>query len=194
MSTKTLAREYKALSATERFGLTTAAAARGDEVEVVRLAAAASRSPVQVTDQFAYGMAFTEVAKDHWANRLHMAALFFRLLHLAEKRGPEQEKARAMARVAAHLLLANADGWGLFCRDAGLDPDGGTGAAEWEETVLQAEAEAKGMGVTDEKAAALAEQGFELAGAGDSGLKTRESVAELLRGRYLERLAHWQPR
>ena len=69
MGTKALARGYGVLTAAERFRLTTAAMARGDEVELVRLRAAARPVAAAVTDQFGYTVAFAEVARDNWATR-----------------------------------------------------------------------------------------------------------------------------
>lgn len=191
MDTKRLSRGYGLLSAAERFALATAAAARGDELELARLGAAARAVTATVTDQFAYAVAFTDVARGHWATRLHAAALFFRLRHLADTPGPHQAMSRTAARVAAYLLRTNAAGWQQFCDRAGLDPAAGDGGFEWEDTVLQAEAEAADMGVTDTEAASLAagdELGAEPIG---PGLKTPDGVADDLHQQYHDRLAQW---
>ncbi|MBN9522671.1 hypothetical protein J0H58_29805 [bacterium] len=68
MGTKALARGRGRMAA-ERFRLITAAMARGDEVELVRLRATARPVAAAVTDQFGYTVAFAEVARDNWATR-----------------------------------------------------------------------------------------------------------------------------
>lgn len=192
MATKAMARGYWALTAIERFRLATAAMARGDEVEIVRLRAAARPVAAEVTDQFGYTVAFVEVAKDHWAARLHAAALLFRMRHLADVSEPHAARMAAAARVAAHLLGVYADGWALFCRGAGLDPGAGDGLVEFEDTVRQAEEEAAAMGVTEAEAVAIAKGDHWHGDAPDEApLKTCESVAVELQQQYAERLARW---
>ncbi len=135
MDTKRLARGYGALSAAERFPLAVAAAVREDEVELTRLAAATRPVTWVVTDQTGYVTALAEVTTGHWADRLNVAAMFFRLRHLADTAGPHQEKSRAGALLAAYLLRAYADGWALFCRQAGLNPACGDADDGWGATV-----------------------------------------------------------
>ncbi len=191
MGTKALARGYGVLTAAERFRLTTSAMARGDEVELVRLRAAARPVAAAVTDQFGYTVAFAEVAKDHWATRLHAAALLFRMRHLADAPGPDAARMGAAARVAAHLLGVYVEAWAMFCRGAGLNPAAGDGLVEFEDTVRQAEDEAAAMDVTDAEVAAIATGNDWQADAPDEVLKTRESVAAELQQQYADRLAQW---
>jgi hypothetical protein len=188
VTSKTLARHYPLLDPAERFALMLAAAARGDEAEHARLAAAAPRVAVRVPHTYFRAMAFREVMDQHRMELLEAAALYFKAAHLAaEADGSIRDRLARTARLFGYLVRVNDAGWRRFCDRAGL-PDAALaphlpGAVALRQAIDEAEA----GGLMDEEAEAYAmaecPTGFRL--------KTTESVAADLRATFEARLAWW---
>ena len=112
MTTDRLAKHYSALSPDERFALALAAAARQDEVEVDRLAAAAERTTYRVPDVFPLFAALQMTASLARMKTLEVVAFFHVTMRLVEQRDDDTRSRSARGRMAevgrayGHLVLA----------------------------------------------------------------------------------------
>ncbi len=132
MNTKTLAGLYDRLTPAERYPLILAAMKRGDDIEVDRLSASASRVAFQLPDYegFAEGLRFLSLL--HMIEQLNLGLIFWRDIGLSQKckaspDGPEDlELAESLwenARMAGYRLCVDADALRLVCTELKVDPD-----------------------------------------------------------------------
>ena len=125
MNTKALSRNYQTLTPRERLPLIMAAAARGDEVELQRLAQSAPKESYRVPDYFGLAHSFRETLVLHFMELLEAAACFLECLALAEA-WIEDEQGERMHKTAlcfGYVFRAKREGWGRFCRELNLNPD-----------------------------------------------------------------------
>lgn len=122
-----LSKHYPELTPAERLALMLAAAARGDDVEHVRLAAAAPRVTVRVPDTFGRALALWELLQQQRMEVLSLAADYFHALGTAEAmnegNGLSDAGRRCLdgALLLGYLFRVRVAGWGEFCKRHGLD-------------------------------------------------------------------------
>jgi hypothetical protein len=188
VNTDKLARHYPTLSPAERLSLMLAAAARGDDQEHTRLVAAAPRLTYQIPHTFGRGLAFLITASNSRAERLELAALYFKASAVAEAAtGNVSARCRDAARLFGYLVQVHAEGWALFCERERLDP-------------VACEKGLPGEFVLEQSAAEAAEDGFRPEEALDyarrqnpqAGLKTAASVADGLQAVYRSWVERWE--
>lgn len=120
-----LAKHYPSLTPDERFSLTVGAAARGDEVEVGRVIAAAKREVLSVPDTFGRATAWIHVGQRHRAQVLELSAYLFATVALAVQPPTDNPpgKLRDVARMYGYLIKTRVAGWKRFCQCRGLVHD-----------------------------------------------------------------------
>jgi hypothetical protein len=144
MNASSLAKNYSALTAEERFKLIVKANDRGDEAEADQLVNASKRFTFSRWDFVPYSQSFLDLALLSYIEMLHECGLFFigceRLCDaetFASTEGDEKgeksewttvDRFRDMYLVQGFILKTKAAGWKLFCERLGFRP-----FAVWEE-------------------------------------------------------------
>lgn len=98
MNTKGLARLYDRLTPSERLPLIIAAAERGDDAEADRLANAAGRITLSMSDHSPYAHAFDELATLIFLELLEDAGNYFDAFHRARSPRPLRRGRRGRER------------------------------------------------------------------------------------------------
>jgi hypothetical protein len=161
-----LAKLYDRLTPRERLPLIVAATARGDEADRARLLASAPASLFRLPDYFGLAEGLRTLALFHVAEMLDLAARFGHAAGMLAQEGDfrgragKAERARRLgeARMLAHLLVVNADGWTRFCCEMQLDGDLLLKHLLGYETLTRAEEVARLMAFTPEEATAWAQR------------------------------------
>jgi hypothetical protein len=188
MNTKTLAKQYGALTPRERLPLLLAADARGDEEEKSRLALSAPRVCHRVQDYFGLGYAFLEISWVQFMEVMNLAATYLETVQLAGTiTGESAQRAWDAVCVIGYAFQAQLDGWRLFCAEDHLDPEVFWSALPGLDRIKRAEQE------VFEQAAFLAEgvrRWCERSGR-DGAVPTVEHIAAGLRASLNARAAWW---
>jgi hypothetical protein len=187
MNTNALAKHYDQLTPRERLPLILAASARGDAVERERLARSGPRVGLTVPDHFGLAQAFDELSTLHLLELLNLAALYLRLLAMADADGEDGEQMLDCALLYGFVFNVRLAGWRLFCAEHGFPPE-----LLWAElpgygTVRRAERTAQAAAFTPEGAAAHAKR----RGRADCEPPTAEGVAAGLREALRVRADWW---
>lgn len=188
MTTNTLAKKYPLLSGDERFSLLLAASARGDEVEVSRLAESADRASYRVSNLFGRSLAYAIVGMIHRMEFLQLTAFFFKTTAIAESEtGKIEWKLTDAVRMFGYLVNIHADAWMEFCSRENLAPSIGTDGLPGEELLQKALEECRLMGFSEQEAQEYAKR----SGRSINHLKTMTDVADELQEIYKSWIAKW---
>jgi hypothetical protein len=126
MNTNTLAKNYDSLTPEERFPLILAASARGDNVELERLARSAPREAYRVPYFYGLSEGFMTCALLHHMELLNAALLLWRVLALQAETSPREEKLNArldnLVGIFAYLVTVHADAWERFAKELNVEP------------------------------------------------------------------------
>ncbi len=158
-----LARQYGVLTPWERVPLMAAAAARGDEAEVERLALAAPTASYRVPDHWGLSTALERLAYQALLARLDLVALYREATAWLAAVPPRPRRGRGkgrdaearlgeLARWFAYSFVVHADAWRLLCDELKLDPEALVRDQPGYGTVRRFEATARAAAFTAEEA------------------------------------------
>jgi hypothetical protein len=199
MNTTNLVRQYDALTPWERLPLIVAAAGRGDEVEENRLAQSAPRVNLTLANCWGLVQGLDLLARHYLLVQLDRAVIYWRVMDLLDKeplfgqtrkaKQREQRLWRALETLACRIV-AQADGWKLFCRQLQIDPDLPLKDLPGHEGVSHVEKLARNLACTPEEAcirlreAVGSDKSLETNASPDTGefrLDTVDEVARFMR-------------
>jgi hypothetical protein len=189
VTTNTIAKKYPFLSADERFSLLLAASARGDEVEVNRLAQSATPEMFKVSDLFGRSQAFVVVSMIHRLELLNLAAFFFKTTSIADSAtGESASRCHDSARLFGYLMNIHAEAWLEFCQREQLASSIGTDGLPGEELLQKALEESRLLGFSQQAAQDYAKRPE----VSISQIKTMMDVADDLQETYKLWVAKWE--
>lgn len=117
-----LARHYDALKPLERIAVINAAWMRGDDAEAAALQSAAPQATYNVPEHFWVGAALRQVELIYLVGQLDRCALFWQWLAFDGKDALHDPSDPMHA--VCYRLVADHDGWALFCEGLGFPAPG----------------------------------------------------------------------
>jgi hypothetical protein len=166
MNTDALARQYETLTPWERVPLLLAASARGDQVEVNRLARSAPRQGFWIADFLGLVDGLDDLAKQHLLRQLDLAVCYTQMTTLLEsermssgrRARREEKRIWQVLRMVSHRFLAQADGWKQLCAELHIDSEVLLQDLPGYETVQRMQAQVRLIAFTAEEARAYLRQ------------------------------------